>query len=49
MDESGNQVSIFNRLGSGPLTREQMERMYLRDGEVYRVTDEPEAEEGSRP
>jgi hypothetical protein len=48
VDESGHQVSIFNRLGSGPLTREQMERLYLRDGALYTVrdqsTDEPTEE-----
>jgi hypothetical protein len=49
VDESGNQVSVFNRLGAGPLTREQMERMYLREGEVYRVMDEAEEPEGRQP
>jgi hypothetical protein len=41
-DESGNQVSIFNRIGARPFTREEMERLYLRDGEVYTVRDESE-------
>ena len=45
-DESGNQVSVFNRLGAGPLTREQAERLYLQGGDVYRVRDEPEVPEG---
>jgi hypothetical protein len=40
-DESGHQVSIFNRLGAGPLTREQAEGLYLRGGEIWRVSDEP--------
>jgi len=39
VDETGHQVSIFNRLGAGPLTRRQMERLYLRDGALYTVRD----------
>ena len=42
VDESGHQVAIFNRLGAGPLTREQMEGLYLRDGAPFRVRDEPQ-------
>jgi hypothetical protein len=49
VDESGHQVSVFNRLGAGPLTREQMERLYLRDGEIYRVRDEPPGTGGAPP
>jgi len=41
-DESGNQVSIFNRMGARPLNGEEMRRLYLRDGgAVYTVTDQP--------
>ncbi len=39
VDESGNQVSIFGRLGSRPFTLEDMQRLYLRNGEIYTVTD----------
>jgi hypothetical protein len=49
VDESGNQVAVFNRLGAGPFTKEQMERMYLQGGEVYRVRDEVEARGGRQP
>ena len=36
VDETGNQVSVFGRLGSRPFTKEEMKRMYLReDGRVY--------------
>jgi hypothetical protein len=42
VDESGHQVSVFNRIGARPFSREEMERLYLRDGEVYTVRDEPE-------
>lgn len=41
VDESGNQVSIFNRIGGRPFNRAEMERLYLREGEPYRVDDEP--------
>ena len=40
-DESGNQVSIFNRLGSRPFNLGEMQRLYLRDGAVFTVTDDP--------
>ncbi|MGA1192715.1 MAG: LVIVD repeat-containing protein, partial [Bdellovibrionota bacterium] len=36
VDETGHQVSVFGRLGSRPFSKEEMERMYLReDGTVY--------------
>jgi hypothetical protein len=40
-DESGNQVSVFNRLGARPLNLQEMGRLFLRAGAVYRVRDEP--------
>ncbi len=39
VDESGNQVSVFGRLGSRPFNLEEQQRMYLRNGKVYRVSD----------
>jgi hypothetical protein len=41
VDESGNQVSIFGRLGSRPFTLAEQQRLYLRNGEVFTVTNEP--------
>ncbi len=41
VDESGNQLSVFNRRGSRPFTKQEMEKLYLRDGKVYTVTDRP--------
>jgi hypothetical protein len=41
VDESGNQLAVFGRRGARPFNRQEMERMYLRDGRVFRVTDEP--------
>lgn len=40
VDESGNQVSVFGRLGSRPFTRDEMQRLYLRNGKLWTVTDE---------
>jgi hypothetical protein len=37
VDESGNQVSIFNRIGARPMTLPEMQRLYLRQGKVYTV------------
>ncbi len=42
-DESGNQISVFNRRGARPFNLEEMQRMYLRDGLLYTVTDDPPA------
>ncbi|HEX7901059.1 MAG TPA: multiheme c-type cytochrome [Planctomycetota bacterium] len=41
VDETGNQVSVFGRFGSKPLDRELNRRMYLRDGKLWTVTNEP--------
>ncbi|HUP61415.1 MAG TPA: hypothetical protein VNA69_13445 [Thermoanaerobaculia bacterium] len=41
VDESGNQVSIFNRIGARPMTLPEMQRLYLRDGQIYTVSEVP--------
>ncbi len=41
VDESGNQVSVFGRLGSRPFTRVEMERLFMRDGQVFTVANGP--------
>ena len=41
VDESGNQVSIFNRIGARPMTLPEMQRLYLRDGKLYTVEEKP--------
>jgi len=43
VDESGNQLSVFGRRGARPLNATEMQRMYLRAGELYTVTDAPPA------
>ncbi len=40
VDESGNQLSVFNRRGARPFNLEEMQRLYLRDGQLYTVTDD---------
>ena len=41
VDESGNQLAVFGRRGSRPFNRQELERMYVRDGKVYTVSDDP--------
>ncbi|MGH9709668.1 MAG: LVIVD repeat-containing protein, partial [Candidatus Acidiferrales bacterium] len=41
VDESGNQIAVFGRRGARPFNLEEMQRMYLRDGKLYTVTDTP--------
>jgi hypothetical protein len=39
VDESGNQVSVFGRLGSRPFTLAEQQKLYLRDGKIWTVSD----------
>jgi hypothetical protein len=41
VDESGNQIAVFNRRGSRPFNKQEAERLFLRNGSVYTVTDTP--------
>ena len=43
VDESGNQLTVFGRRGARPFNRQEMERMFLRDGKLFTVTDKPAA------
>ncbi len=43
VDESGNQLAVFGRRGARPFNRSEIERLYLRDGNLYTVTDRPPA------
>lgn len=46
VDESGGQVAVFSRLGSGPLSEEDMRGLYLdEDGKPWFVIDEPEEQD----
>ncbi len=44
VDESGNQVSVFGRLGSRPFTLEEQKQLYMRDGKVWTVTKDGKVE-----
>ncbi|NGZ94858.1 MAG: hypothetical protein CV089_01770 [Nitrospira sp. WS110] len=41
VDESGHQVSIFGRLGSRPFNLDEQRQLYLRDGKVFTVKNDP--------
>lgn len=41
VDESGNQLAVFGRRGARPLNRVETQSLYLRNGQVYIVTDDP--------
>jgi hypothetical protein len=41
VDESGNQIAVFGRIGARPLNLAEQRKMYLRDGKVWTVEDEP--------
>ncbi len=51
VDESGNQLAVFGRRGARPLSRTEMQRLYLHssNGAFYSVTDEPVGRLGSQP
>ncbi|MBT8137724.1 MAG: hypothetical protein KJO54_11970 [Gammaproteobacteria bacterium] len=43
VDETGGQMAVFGRLGSRPLTQDEMKKLYIDDnGNPWFVTDEPE-------
>jgi hypothetical protein len=41
VDETGNQIGVFSRLGSRALSLQEQRRMYLRGGEVWTVDGSP--------
>src|SRR6185369_12553855 len=41
VDESGNQVSVFGRLGSRPFSRAEMEDLFIERGKPFTVSDKP--------
>ncbi|HXX99579.1 MAG TPA: hypothetical protein VEI54_01585 [Candidatus Limnocylindrales bacterium] len=41
VDESGNQLAVFGRRGARPLNRAETQHLYLHNGQLYTVTDEP--------
>ncbi len=43
VDESGQQIAVFGRLGARPLNLEEQRRMFLRDGRPWFVDDDPKS------
>lgn len=41
VDESGNQVGVFGRVGARPLNAAEQQRIYLRGQQVWKVSDDP--------
>ena len=41
VDEAGNQLSVFGRVGARPFNRQEQERMYLYNGKAWKVSDDP--------
>jgi len=41
VDETGNQLAVLGRRGARPFNREELHRLYLRDGQLYTVTNNP--------
>jgi hypothetical protein len=41
VDESGNQLAVFGRVGARPLNLKEQQKMYLREGKVWAVDDDP--------
>jgi hypothetical protein len=41
VDESGNQLGVFGRVGARPLNLAEQQRLYLRDGRLWTVSDDP--------
>ncbi|HXY38974.1 MAG TPA: hypothetical protein VEQ10_04850, partial [Vicinamibacteria bacterium] len=40
VDESGNQIGVFGRRGARPLNLEEQQKLFLRRGKVFTVSDE---------
>jgi hypothetical protein len=41
VDESGNQLTVFGRRGARPFNRAEMEKLFLKNGQVWTVTNDP--------
>jgi hypothetical protein len=41
VDESGNQLAVFGRVGARPLSLADQQRMYLHNGRLWTVSDDP--------
>jgi hypothetical protein len=43
VDETGHQTSVFGRRGARPFNLEEMQRLYIRNGQLWTVNDQPPA------
>jgi hypothetical protein len=41
VDESGNQIGVFGRVGARPLDGKEQRKMYMHNGRVWKVSDDP--------
>lgn len=41
MDEDGNQIGVFGRVGARPFNGPEQRKFYVRDGMPWFVTDNP--------
>jgi hypothetical protein len=41
VDECGNQIGVFGRIGARPFNLAEQRKLYFRDGAVWRVSDDP--------
>ena len=46
-DESGNQLAVFGRRGARPFNKADAEKLFMRAGQVYTVTNEPPGPAGA--
>jgi hypothetical protein len=49
VDESGNQIAVFGRVGARPLSAEEQHRLYLHNGQIWTVSDDPRDYPPPRP
>jgi hypothetical protein len=41
VDESGNQISVFGRVGARPLNADEQRKLYEHNGRLWKVSDDP--------
>ena len=48
VDESGNQLSVFGRVGARPFNKEETQKLFMHNGKVWKVSNDPMWEGYSR-
>jgi hypothetical protein len=41
VDESGNEIGVFGRVGARPLNAAEQQKMFMHNGQLYPVSDDP--------